>query len=302
MAIKSDMYVGFASALIFSGMMTFWYMYFQPTSSRVSSLRSVSNKGITLRTAARIRNSTIQQVTWIEKPTTPDFRLENKCTPKDLFKLGKPGFFENLPNEFLPGYKGPCFMIKKGDREVLRCLPHFYVIGVTKCGTTEMWAKLRLHPQVSVSGVVKESDWWSCKRTRSVPFSTYLDSRSANMVERFQQNDSLRNWLVTADGSPTTIYEFDNWRRFYGNNYDGPKCTAADVLFAAHPTAKLIVTIRDPVSRLYSHYCHFNNIEGSPQQFHEMVLAKIEIYKTCRTKLSARACSYTGFAVRQKTL
>nr|XP_054773182.1 carbohydrate sulfotransferase 15-like [Lytechinus pictus] len=206
--------------------------------------------------------------------------------------MGKPGFFEGIPKEFLPGYKGPCFMIRKNGKEVLRCLPHFYIIGITKCGTTELWEKLKLHPQLSFCSDEKESEWWTPERNQFMPFSTYLDLRSAKMVQQFQRNESLRKWLVTADGSPTTIYEFYSWRKFFGENYDGPNCTTADLLYAAQPQAKIIITLRDPIDRLYSHYLHFNHEKGSVEEFHEGVVSEITEYEKCRTRLSARACAY----------
>ncbi|XP_063969508.1 carbohydrate sulfotransferase 15-like [Lytechinus pictus] len=97
---------------------------------------------------------------------------------------------------------------------------------------------------------------------------------------------------LTADGSPTTLYEFDNWRTFFGDRYDGPICTTADLLYAVQPKTKLVITLRDPVDRLYSHYLHFHYKHGSAQQFHAGVLSEIAKYESCRRYHSARACAY----------
>lgn len=45
----------------------------------------------------------------------------------------------------------------------LRCLPHFYIIGQPKCGTTDLYDRLRLHPEVKFSAI-KEPHWWTRKR------------------------------------------------------------------------------------------------------------------------------------------
>lgn len=45
----------------------------------------------------------------------------------------------------------------------LRCLPRFYIIGQPKCGTTDLYDRLRLHPEVQFSAI-KEPHWWTRKR------------------------------------------------------------------------------------------------------------------------------------------
>lgn len=45
----------------------------------------------------------------------------------------------------------------------LRCLPRFYIIGQPKCGTTDLYDRLRLHPEVKFSAI-KEPHWWTRKR------------------------------------------------------------------------------------------------------------------------------------------
>ncbi len=44
-----------------------------------------------------------------------------------------------------PGLAGPCFRGAAGAR---RCLPAFSIIGVSKCGTTDMYRKLLALPSV----------------------------------------------------------------------------------------------------------------------------------------------------------
>lgn len=111
--------------------------------------------------------------------------------------------FSVIPNKFLPNSKNPCWYEEyKGNtttdpyatnsyalyskrfrtifdylRKVfwnhlyhykdkhyrLRCLPHFYIIGQPKCGTTDLYDRLRLHPDVRFSAI-KEPHWWTRKR------------------------------------------------------------------------------------------------------------------------------------------
>lgn len=41
-----------------------------------------------------------------------------------------------------------------------RCLPYFYIAGQPKCGTTDLFHSLVLHPQI-VMPVAKEPHWWA---------------------------------------------------------------------------------------------------------------------------------------------
>lgn len=111
--------------------------------------------------------------------------------------------FSVIPNKFLPNSKSPCWYEEFSGRNTtdpyltnsyvlyskrfrstfdalrkafwghlahahgkhfrLRCLPHFYIIGQPKCGTTDLYDRLRLHPEVKFSAI-KEPHWWTRKR------------------------------------------------------------------------------------------------------------------------------------------
>lgn len=111
--------------------------------------------------------------------------------------------FSVIPNKFLPNSKSPCWYEEFTGRNTtdpyltnsyvlyskrfrstfdalrkafwghlshasgkhfrLRCLPRFYIIGQPKCGTTDLYDRLRLHPEVKFSAI-KEPHWWTRKR------------------------------------------------------------------------------------------------------------------------------------------
>ena len=45
----------------------------------------------------------------------------------------------------------------------LRCLPHFYIAGMPKCGSTDLFVKAMFHPDV-VRAPIKEPHWWGKNR------------------------------------------------------------------------------------------------------------------------------------------
>lgn len=52
---------------------------------------------------------------------------------------------------------------KDGKQFRLRCLPYFYIIGQPKCGTTDLFHRLLMHPEVKFNSI-KEPHWWTRKR------------------------------------------------------------------------------------------------------------------------------------------
>lgn len=111
--------------------------------------------------------------------------------------------FSVIPRHFLPGIKSPCWYEefssglssdlyrrnlftqrsksfkavcdqlktnfqqhlyhRSGKLFRLRCLPFFYIIGQPKCGTTDLFHRLLLHPEVKFN-TMKEPHWWTRKR------------------------------------------------------------------------------------------------------------------------------------------
>lgn len=111
--------------------------------------------------------------------------------------------FSVMPRHFLPGIKSPCWYEefsgelgtnpykrnrfamrsqsfktvcnrlgsdfqqrlyhRRGKQFRLRCLPYFYIIGQPKCGTTDLFYRLRLHPELKFN-TLKEPHWWTRKR------------------------------------------------------------------------------------------------------------------------------------------
>ena len=54
----------------------------------------------------------------------------------------------------------------------MRCLPYFYLIGQPKSGTTDLFYKLNMHPDIAM-GTHKEPHWWTRKRFGKKMFTYY---------------------------------------------------------------------------------------------------------------------------------
>jgi hypothetical protein len=107
--------------------------------------------------------------------------------------------------------------------------PSFIIIGVQKGGTTSLFNYLVQHPDVK-QPFRKEIKYFDCNYTEG--FSWYR----ANFPPKMK----LRDGLITGEASPHYF----------------PHPLAAERIAQKFPTIKLIVLLRNPVDRAYSHYQH----------------------------------------------
>nr|AAC71691.1 B cell RAG associated protein [Homo sapiens] len=193
----------------------------------------------------------------------------------------------------------------------LRCLPHFYIIGQPKCGTTDLYDRLRLHPEVKFSAI-KEPHWWTRKRFGIVrlrdglrdryPVEDYLDlfDLAAHQIHQGLQASSAKeqskmNTIIIGEASASTMWDNNAWTFFYDNSTDGePPFLTQDFIHAFQPNARLIVMLRDPVERLYSDYLYFASSNKSADDFHEKVTEALQLFENCMLDYSLRACVYNN--------
>ena len=76
------------------------------------------------------------------------------------------------PFDFIQKSKNPCYY---GENKTIHCLPYFYVVGFSKCGTTDLHSRVGQHPQVM--SVKKEMQWFSRRR-----FPEFFYDRTVNSI------------------------------------------------------------------------------------------------------------------------
>lgn len=116
----------------------------------------------------------------------------------------------------------------------LRVLPDFLIIGAVKCGTTSLYDDLIMHPSI-IPAVNKEVfffDSWYYKEIN------WYRAHFCSKFQKFFKKSIQKRSFLTGEATPTTI--------FYPL---APKRVKSVV-----PNAKLIVLLRNPVDRAYSHY------------------------------------------------
>ncbi|KAL4219800.1 hypothetical protein ACF0H5_020212 [Mactra antiquata] len=203
----------------------------------------------------------------------------------DLLKMRKISFDRS--------YKNPCW--RKADGR-LRCLPYMYLIGVAKCGTTDLFSRITMHPDF-VAPVVKEPNWLSSKRFWEHQSLDYYTAAFFSPITKTLENDKTkqkRNRLITGEASINTITGAHAWQNL-GNNVgeDAPVENNPEYIYHLYNETRILINIRNPVDRLWSEYLAFSrNTVLSPEKFHSIVEKSIKLYNDCTAKRSLRSCIY----------
>jgi hypothetical protein len=126
-------------------------------------------------------------------------------------------------------------------------LPNFMILGAAKAGTSSLWAYLNQHPEVFLARN-KEPNFFALA-------ATPLPEPGPAAPERL--HELLYSYTVTDFNDYTGLFEAPAGARAIGEasvRYLYTPGTAARIR-ACVPDARLVILLRDPVTRLYSHYC-----------------------------------------------
>ncbi|XP_059214749.1 carbohydrate sulfotransferase 15-like [Centropristis striata] len=254
--------------------------------------------------------------------------------------------FSAIPRHFLPGIKSPCWyeefsgkpsndpyrrnlftlrsesfkkmcenlrtnfsqhlQYRDGKLFRLRCLPFFYIIGQPKCGTTDFFHRLLLHPEIRFT-MIKEPHWWTRRRfgyirfangfQETFPLEDYLDLfdwAAINIQKGISgKSPGYHRTLVTGEASVSTMWDNQACNYFYKDGEETePPFLIQDFIHTVQPEAKIIIMLRDPGERLYSDYLFFNMANKSAEDFHQKVVNSVLLFQSCLLERSLRSCVY----------
>eukprot|EP01147_Barroeca_monosierra_P001185 gene1185-4399_t len=178
------------------------------------------------------------------------FRKQTKQLSDVLFPVPESQAYMLPRPEHFPPNAANASKLTDLQREIASQIPNFLIIGVQKCGTSALYFSLCKHPNVTCAARVKEPFFLS--QTPSTRYlARYASYSMPSMRVHFHLTyaatcfnlDILEPGQATLEAS-TTYFESD---------------TAFDIisshLLNAHHI-KLLVILREPVSRAYSHYQH----------------------------------------------
>ncbi len=138
----------------------------------------------------------------------------------------------------------------------LRSLPDYLILGTQKGGTTSVYEYLNRHPQI-VPNQKREVHFFDLAWQKDLQeYRRYFPLRRQMRIRA----ETLGKPALTGESSPYYLFHPHCPRRIY------------DTL----PEAKLIVVLRDPVDRAYSHFTHNRRKGRERRSFAEAVREEME--------------------------
>ena len=133
-----------------------------------------------------------------------------KQSPKhDQIVAASSDVFASLPEFFSSRFKNPCWF---RDR-TLHCIPYYHILGVSKCGTTDIYNRLIKHPHIYES-LNKGPHWWdecpwplkgACTAPPKGDFDGYINLFSkASICQSIWPSSSTHNFLSPLVTQPVT--------------------------------------------------------------------------------------------------
>jgi hypothetical protein len=113
--------------------------------------------------------------------------------------------------------------------------PNFFIVGAQNSATTTLYGCLREHPQVFMPAM-KEPHYFS--NLRAATRMRYPVSHVSDRWSYLRLFSSARNQIAVGEASSSYLWE----------------ATSAARIHEANPGAAIIIVLRDPVARAYSHY------------------------------------------------
>ncbi len=137
-----------------------------------------------------------------------------------------------------------------------RALPNYLILGTQKGGTTSVYEYLNRHPQV-VPSKKREVHFFDLSFHRGIKeYRRYFPLRRT--IRKREQ--ALGKPVLTGESSPYYLFH--------------PHCPQR--IREALPEAKLIVVLRNPVDRAYSHYTHNRRKGRESRSFAEAVREELD--------------------------
>ena len=137
--------------------------------------------------------------------------------------------------------------------------PNFFIVGAPKAGTTSIYEYIKNHPQIFMSSI-KEPNYFSINILNENDQLKPIRNKK-KYLDLFK---NIKNEKIIGEASP-----------FYLSDHDAPK-----LIHDVSPTAKILIIIRDPVEREFSHFLMHYAAGETVRTFHDQLQIEIKNHQT----------------------
>ncbi|KAK2180939.1 hypothetical protein NP493_419g02005 [Ridgeia piscesae] len=170
------------------------------------------------------------------------------------------------------------------------------IVGQPKCGTTDFYYALQMHPDV-VRCNIKEPHWWTRQRKKTKKatlgrYGAYFSGAAEHIQEVTQITASGERIhpVVTGEASASTFWDMSYWRMMPENRgCDEPQYMTAHYVKHILPDVKIMVILRNPIDRLLSDSFYFS-FAKTMDMFHSQVVKSVAILRSCFQQREAQRC------------
>jgi len=132
--------------------------------------------------------------------------------------------------------------------------PNFFIVGAPKAGTTSLHEYLNKVPSIFMSKI-KEPNYFSASMMpNKFPFRPIRDSKKYLNLFNKAKNEKII-------GESSTLYLYDP---------EAPK-----LIHEKNPNARILISLRDPIERLFSHYLLVKNEGFAEKSFHQQIINEL---------------------------
>ena len=215
-----------------------------------------------------------------------------------------------LPKEYDKSFRNPCWTLNDNDplqkylKRSFVCVPSFFLAGFPKCGTTQLYRFLTIHPEFAIPEH-KEPHFWKFKKDKiKHPFHNGMSPPGVYSYLRYfvDAANSIKDHpnMITCDCSASTIW--------YEPNESESLDAIPYVLSKVFPHSKYIVIMRNPVEQSYSRFwygCRYENISSDmlqkgPEIFETIIMYMTSAFTKCISTKHARIEDCANFDYLKK--
>jgi len=250
----------------------------------------------------------------------PDLKYRTPAEVRQVLS----GIFSELPSDgWEAGLKNPCWRSKErihsrgsdqksmrggrgdneqekeheqGENNILHCLPYVYILGQPKCGSSDLYTRVSRHPDV-YPPLKKEIRFFTRGEFRTTLSSKDIIDSSTSIYDFTSafvkaavaiERDPLNG--ITLDGGPHTLW----WPTQSPDGSLRPMdIPPAQILREVQPDARFLITLTDPVHRMYSDYYFLNDdrrvaryrpdvpTSKSAEEFHVRATEQVIAFQEC---------------------